>query len=164
MKRSQGEDVTIRPMRLEDLESVLEVDHLSFASPWPESGFRFELLENDASLLLVAEEKTEGGGTQVLGYVVIWMIVDEAHIATIAVHPEHRREGLGRVLLQAGLEEAAQQGMQSATLEVRAGNQAAQRLYEEFGFRVVGRRYRYYRDNLEDAIIMTLERMDQKNK
>ena len=88
--------------------------------------------------------------------IVMWLIVDEAHIATIAVHPDFRRQGIAARLLITALLNAFQNQMIQATLEVRAGNQAAQVLYQNFGFTVVGVRAHYYRDNHEDAWIMTL--------
>jgi ribosomal-protein-alanine N-acetyltransferase len=82
--------------------------------------------------------------------------VDEAHIATLAVHPEYRRQGIGERLLAVALEAAQRKGMQTATLEVRAPNISAQALYQCFGFTVVGCRPRYYQDNQDDALLMSL--------
>jgi ribosomal-protein-alanine N-acetyltransferase len=90
---------------------------------------------------------------------VLWMIVDEAHIATIATHPDYRRQGIAKRLLVKALEFAQTEGARSALLEVRAGNRAAQEMYRKFGFEVVGRRERYYKDNYEDAVLMTLPRL-----
>ena len=88
--------------------------------------------------------------------IVLWMILDEGHIATIAVHPDYRGRGIGQHLLVTAIIAAIQKGAQSATLEVRANNLIAQQLYRRFGFVVVGNRPHYYRDNNEDALIMTL--------
>jgi ribosomal-protein-alanine N-acetyltransferase len=85
------------------------------------------------------------------------MILDEAHIANIAVHPEFRRRGVGASLLAVALKDALQKGLRTATLEVRAQNTGAQSLYRIFGFEEVGRRLRYYRDNNEDALLMTVD-------
>jgi ribosomal-protein-alanine N-acetyltransferase len=87
------------------------------------------------------------------------MIVDEAHIATVATHPGYRQQGIASQLLVAALKSAYAEGARSALLEVRAGNQAAQEMYRKFGFEVVGRRERYYKDNQEDAVLMTLSRL-----
>ena len=104
----------------------------------------------------VADFVQPAGARAVVGVIVVWLIVDEAHIATLAVHPELRRQGIAQKLLCVALKEAAEDGMLSALLEVRAGNEAAQDLYRKFGFEVVGRRPRYYQDNFEDALLMTL--------
>lgn len=138
-----------------DLDQVQSIDQLSFSLPWPASAFRYELLENPHSLLWVAESTNPQ--PRILGLVVTWLILDEAHIATLAVHPDYRRHGIGARLLLVALVEAIQKGAKVATLEVRAENFGAQELYRRFRFEVVGRRPRYYRDNNEDAILMTVD-------
>jgi ribosomal-protein-alanine N-acetyltransferase len=148
--------IIIRPMHSKDLERVKEIDQLSFSAPWPDSAYRYELNENPQSSLWVAEDVSVRNQPRVLGMIVVWFIVDEAHIATLAVHPAHRGKGAAKRLIDATLREAYQKGMQTATLEVRSNNFAAQQLYRHFGFEIVGNRPRYYRDNNEDAIIMTL--------
>ncbi len=142
-------------MTLEDLPAVMDIDRLSFPLPWPEKSYHYELLENPASHMLVAAEPAPHGSRPV-GFVGFWQIVDEAHISTLAVHPDCRRGGLGADLLSAALDLATQLGSDLATLEVRVSNEAAVNLYHKFGFRVVGRRPRYYRDNDEDALLMTV--------
>jgi ribosomal-protein-alanine N-acetyltransferase len=144
-------------MALADLPRVVEIDRASFTLPWPEHSYRFELRENPASHCWVAET-----GGVIVGLMVIWLIEDEAHIATIAIHPDFRGRGIGRDLLVAGLRDAVGHGAVAATLEVRERNEAAIHLYRRFGFEVVGRRKRYYHDTNEDALIMTLERADQR--
>ena len=86
----------------------------------------------------------------------VWLVVDEAHIATIAVDPDFRRRAIGRRLLNTALFTSWRKGMLRATLEVRAGNLIAQNLYRSLGFTEVGRRYHYYRDNNEDALLLTV--------
>lgn len=143
--------IRIRPMQLDDLDQVVAIDQLSFSLPWPARSYRFELLENPTSHCWVAEDR-QGN---ILGLTVIWLIMDEAHIATFAVHPLSRRMGIGRKLLRDALQECIRMGAITATLEVRAGNLPAQELYRAYGFEVVGRRSKYYADNHEDALIMT---------
>lgn len=146
---------TVRSMTVDDLPGVLDIDRLSFALPWPERSFRFELTENDAAHLLVAETAW-GGRIRLAGYLGYWLLVDEMHISTLAVHPDVRGQGLGERLLMAGLDQARRQGAEMATLEVRPTNEAAVALYRKHGFQRVGRRRAYYRDNNEDALLMTL--------
>ncbi|RCK76761.1 MAG: Ribosomal-protein-S18p-alanine acetyltransferase [Anaerolineae bacterium] len=152
-------EIVIRPMRVEDLGIVHQIDCLSFSLPWPANAFRYELMENKNSRLWVAEFVGGENMTWVVGAIVVWLVVDEAHIATLAVHPDYRRRGIATQLLQTALQECARLGMRTATLEVRAGNLAAQNLYRRFGFEVVGRRRAYYQDNHEDALIMTLSHL-----
>ena len=145
----------IRRMTLEDIPVVVELDHISFSLPWPERSFRFELSDNPASRCWVAE--IDG---RVVGMIVTWLFVDEAHIATIATHPDYRRQGIARKLLIYTLESAMREGALSSFLEVRESNLPAQEMYRKFGYVEVGRRKRYYRDNDEDAILMNLERIN----
>jgi ribosomal-protein-alanine N-acetyltransferase len=151
---AQAVRVVLRPMRLDDLAEVVQIDRQSFALPWPERSYRFELQENPASHMLVAESAGEAP-TAVAGYIGFWLIADEAHISTLAVRPDLRGQGIGTELLRAALARARALGAESITLEVRPSNAQAIRLYERFGFEAVGRRPRYYRDNDEDALLMT---------
>jgi ribosomal-protein-alanine N-acetyltransferase len=148
--------VHFRPMRPADVKRVHEIDVLSFNMPWPERSYHFEVSENSHAVPWVAET----GAGEVIGMIVTWVIIDEAHIATIAIHPEHRRAGIGRRLLARGLLAAWERGARTAFLEVRKSNAAAQAMYQQFGFAVSGVRPRYYQDNFEDALLMTLEQID----
>ena len=154
-----GIRVDIRPMQLADVDQVLEVDRISFPVPWPRKAYLYELTENKNSMLWVAEANQPSRQRLIVGMIVIWVIVDEAHIATLAVQPEFRGHGIAKRLLTTGLEKSVQKGAIEATLEVREANKAAQALYSTFQFEVVGQRARYYRDNQEDAIIMTLKNL-----
>lgn len=149
-------NLLIRKMTLEDIPAVVQLDQISFSLPWPERSFRFELTDNIASRCWVAE--VDG---RVIGMVVGWMLVDEIHIATIATHPDFRRQGIARKLLSHTLSYAVDEGAQSSFLEVRESNLAAQEMYRQFGYQVTGRRRRYYRDNDEDAILMNLESLSK---
>ena len=160
-------DVLLLPMELDDIPQVAEIDRLSFPLPWPARAYRYELTENSASHFTVAvQAKDLGPGPRlwppapnhrtVVGYIGFWQVVDEAHISTIAVHPDYRGLGVGEQLLAAGLLAAADLGGTQATLEVRVGNTAAQNLYRKFGFGIVGKRIGYYRDNGEDALVMNV--------
>lgn len=146
--------LVIRKMKVEDVPAAHEIDRLSFTLPWPERSLRFEVSDNPSARCWVAE--LDG---RLVGMLVLWMIVDETHIATLATHPEFRRQGVAKQLLVAALKEAYTEGARSALLEVRAGNEAAQGMYRKFGFEEVGRRERYYKDNNEDAVLMTLARL-----
>jgi ribosomal-protein-alanine N-acetyltransferase len=150
-------EIVIRPMHLDDLEQVQAIDSASFSMPWPSSSYRYELKENPFSLLYVAEAQLPIGQSCVVGMVVVWLIMDEAHIATIAVRSEYRKRGISQRMLAFVLQESIRKGARTATLEVRAQNTVAQALYRSFQFEVVGRRSRYYHDNNEDALLMTVD-------
>jgi ribosomal-protein-alanine N-acetyltransferase len=141
----------IRKMTLEDVPAVIDLDRKSFSLPWPERSFRFEVTENPASHCWVAE--VDG---KVIGMIVVWLIVDEAHVATIATHPDFRRQGIAKSLLSHALLNLIEEGARTSFLEVRESNLAAQEMYRKFGYEETGRRRRYYSDNDEDAILMTL--------
>jgi ribosomal-protein-alanine N-acetyltransferase len=139
----------IRRMTPADLPAVAELDQLSFSQPWPPQSFATEL-DNKNARCWVAE--VDG---RVAGALVIWCVLDEAHIATIATHPDFRRQGIGRNLLKAGMDAAYTEGARIYHLEVRAGNATAIKIYEDFGYEVVGRRPKYYKNNGEDALLMS---------
>jgi ribosomal-protein-alanine N-acetyltransferase len=145
----------IRRMRLEDIPAVHAIDVLSFSMPWPERSYQFEINENPVARAWVAEK--DG---RVVAMLVLWLIVDEAHVATIASLPDYRRKGIGEQILIAALAAARSEGARRAFLEVREGNQAAQAMYRKYGFEVTGRRPRYYKDNNEDALLMTREKLE----
>jgi len=107
--------------------------------------------------LFGGEEEAETSREPIVGFVGVWLTPDEAHIVTIAVRESHRGRGIGELLLIAAIELATLNDREVVTLEVRASNQAAQALYEKYGFRSVGIRPRYYSDNHEDAVLMTTE-------
>jgi [ribosomal protein S18]-alanine N-acetyltransferase len=140
---------SIRRMTLDDIEQVVAIDQNSFSLPWPERTFRYEVSENSASRPWVVD--VDGG---VVAMLVIWFIIDEAHVATIATHPDFRRQGFGRKLLTHALMAAKKEGALKALLEVRESNDAAQEMYLKLGFIEVNRRSQYYSDNGEDAILM----------
>jgi ribosomal-protein-alanine N-acetyltransferase len=142
----------IRKMTAEDIPAVIDLDQRSFSLPWPERSFRFEVTENPASRCWVAE--LDG---KIVGMIVVWLIVEEAHVATLATHPDFRRQGIGKQLLAHALRQLLAEGAQSSFLEVRESNVAAQEMYRKFGYVVSGRRRRYYKDNDEDAILMNLD-------
>ncbi len=156
-----GFAIQIRSMQRADLEQVQAIDQISFTLPWPASAYRYELEENEASRLWVAETTDAQGHPTIIGIIIIWLILDEAHVATIAVHPDYRHRGVAQQLLVVAMQDAVRLGALQATLEVRAGNWVAQKLYHRFQFEVVGRRIRYYRDNNEDALIMTTRKLSE---
>ncbi len=142
--------LVVEPMRLADVPTVHEIERLSFTTPWPAHAFEQELTGNRMARYLVAR-----AAERVVGFGGIWLMVDEAHITTFGVHPEWRRRGVGRQLLVALAELGGEMRATRMTLEVRAGNEAAQELYRRFGFIVAGRRPNYYTDDGEDALVMT---------
>ncbi len=142
--------VVVEPMRHDDVPAVHEIERLSFRTPWPAYAFEQELRGNRLARYVVAR-----AGDRVVGFAGVWLMVDEAHVTTFGVHPDWRRQGIGRQLLLNLAELSVAIGARRMTLEVRVSNAAAQALYGAFGFEIVGRRHRYYTDDGEDALIMT---------
>lgn len=147
--------IVVDPMRLDDVAAVHEIERLSFRTPWPAHAFDQELRSNRLARYVVAR-----AGERIVGFAGIWMMVDEAHVTTFSVHPDWRRQAIGRQLLLNLLELAGTIGARRMTLEVRESNEAAQALYIGFGFDVAGRRTAYYTDDGEDALVMTTPDLD----
>lgn len=158
----------IRPMTVADLNAVVILDRLSFSDPWPYSAWHGMLNDPHARVWVVetpvvttsvvpgATEVATTNRTKIIGALAVWLILDELNIGTIAVHPDYQRQGIGAALLETGLQAGIAEGAKLAHLEVRKSNVSAQRLYERFGFKIVGERKRYYTDNREDALLMSV--------
>jgi ribosomal-protein-alanine N-acetyltransferase len=139
-------------MTVADLPAVHAIERASFAVPWPNDAYRNELATNRLASYVIARTDDT-----IVGFAGLWVMVDEAHVTTFAVHPRWRRRGVGERLLLGLIDIAVARQAREATLEVRLSNMPARRLYEKYGFRPVGIRPRYYSDNGEDALIMTTE-------
>ena len=141
--------IKIRRMTENDIDGVYKVETNSFAIPWSRKAFADEL-SNRIALYFVAE--SDG---QIAGYAGMWEVADEGDITNIAVLPEYRGKGIGKMLLNELFSEAKQRKMSLITLEVRESNHVARHLYKSCGFENVGIRKNYYADNRENAVIMT---------
>lgn len=146
-----AQPLAVRRMRRQDLREVAEIERQSYSLPWSEFTFR-SLLRRSNAVLLVAEDNKG-----VAGYAALWLADDEAELGNLAVRPGRRRRGIGRALLRHVLERAFERGARTVFLEVREGNAVARRLYEGFGFRVVGSRPDYYASPREDALVMRID-------
>lgn len=162
-----------------DIAQVMEIERESFPTMWPQTAYQRELTNKIARYWVITEagdrmpaedERPPSGiiGTllrrrgqehgryeDLLGFIGLWLVVGDAHIVTVAVRQSHRRQGIGERLLIAAIETAHTEHQETITLEVRASNEAAQRLYEKYDFQRVGVRKRYYTDNNEDALLLT---------
>jgi ribosomal-protein-alanine N-acetyltransferase len=167
-----------RPMTEADINQVTEIERESFPTAWPRTAYRRELANSMARYLVVVDRAHEPvpvpeeerhsffdflrrrpeqppTSEYIVGYVGVWLLVDEAHIVAIAVREAYRRQGIGELLLADAIELALNHHQEVVTLEVRQSNLSAQALYEKYRFLRVGVRRRYYSDNNEDAIIMS---------
>jgi len=167
---------TVEPMRVADVPAVAALERMVFPVPWPARAFEYELRHNPMSHFVVvrprrsdpiqnrpSHQPADAGPPQglpspsILGYGGFWFIVDEAHVCTLAVHPDWRGRGLGELLLVDLIDRATHIGAEFVTLEVRASNSTAQTMYRKYGLAQTGLRKGYYSDNREDAIIMTTD-------
>ena len=169
-----------------DIGQVAEIERESFPTAWPHTAYRRELANNMARYLVVIDrahgpvdqptrrarslldlfrrhEEPPATNDCIVGYVGVWLMVDEAHVVAIAVREAYRRRGIGELLLTEALELALEHHQEVVTLEVRATNVGAQALYEKYRFLKVGVRKRYYSDNHEDAIIMSTPPIQHEN-
>lgn len=144
--------IEIRRATLDDLQGMMKIERASFPTPWPVAAIAADICENAFSRTLVAED-----GDGVAGFIIYWVVEDERHLQNLAVDPSRRGRGIGRSMVELLVEEARRPPGAVVTLEVRESNDPARALYESFGFEVVGKRFGYYTDTREDAIVMTLD-------
>lgn len=138
-------------MRESDIPNVVEIENISFSTPWSAQSFKKEIYKPySISRVAIMDSR-------IVGYICAGRIIDEAHILNLAVHPDCRKMGIGRLLVSTVLEELINTGCRYVYLEVRASNIAAIRLYEGFGFKKIGIRKHYYVMPEEDAYVMMLE-------
>lgn len=142
-----------------DIAAVMAIEHVSFSPGWPATAFERELAQNKMARYLVLEGSGKGAIDGIVGFAGLWLMLDEAHVVTVAVVPEQRGKGYGRLLVHGLVGLASSHGMDVATLECRVSNATARALYGSYGFYEVGLRKRYYSDNQEDAVIMTTEKL-----
>jgi len=157
----------LKSLTVEQLSAVVKLDQLCLGGLWTEAGYQREIESPNSDLLVLVQSEvlapfipnhsihpaTDNAPT-LIGVGCLWAILEEAHITLLGIHPDYQRQGLGQLLLAALLQNARLRGLEWATLEVRASNQAALSLYQKFGFQDVGRRKRYYKDTDEDALIL----------
>jgi len=140
-------------MEAADLPSVMEIEAVSFPNPWQENTFRGEIQHRPISFPLVVVHSVLN---RVIGYIVFWVIGEEAQINNIAVHPDFRRLGVGERVLRQVIGQFRSSGVTMVTLEVRPSNTGAQTLYRKLGFRMIGLRKGYYTNPPEDAFVLAL--------
>ncbi len=167
----------VEPMHLDHLDQVRRIELASFPTPWPRNAYRREVMNNERAHYLVVRTNSEpepkrrhfplsilpfgrADVRDVVAYCGVWVMLDEAHITTIAVDPAYRRLGLGELLIIEMSRIVLQARATRMTLEVRISNEIAQALYRKYGFSDGGVRPRYYSDDFEDALIMRSEALN----
>lgn len=147
--KSLSRTLEISPMRVEDISDVLRVEAQCFSTTWPRNAFQNELTENKLAHYFVGRADDE-----LIAYGGLWVILEDAHITTVAVDPAYQGRRHGERMVVQLLDEAIERGASWVTLEVRESNQTAQKLYRKYGFTVVNTRRGYYSDNDENALVM----------
>ncbi len=143
------ERLMIDEMREGDIPLIQAIEKEIFLTPWPRNAYQREITQNRSAVYLVVRRSDE-----IVAYGGLWKMYDEAHVTTVGVKRAEQGKGYGLVAMAALIDRAYQMGTRWITLEVRPSNDTAIRLYEKFGFKVIGRRRGYYTDNGEDAIVM----------
>jgi ribosomal-protein-alanine N-acetyltransferase len=138
-------------MEEKDLHEVLRIENVSFPNPWRKSSFQGEIENHGVSFPFVIVHREI---QKVMGYIIYWQIHNEAQISNFAVQPELRRMGIGESVMNIVMDLLFQRGVNYVILEVRGSNKAARSLYKKLGFKEWGRRKEYYRDPVEDALVM----------
>ena len=149
----RGPRLLITPLKHHHLDQALEIERQCFSRPWERRLFEAEVVFPQALCLAALTLP----GMRLAGYLILWLVVDEAQIQNIAVHPGYRGLGVSRLLLRQGLQEARRRGATWASLEVRPSNLAARRLYASLGFEEMGRRSAYYQPDGEDALLLNAD-------
>ncbi|NEZ46778.1 ribosomal-protein-alanine N-acetyltransferase [Clostridium niameyense] len=142
------EPIFIKPFSKDHINDVMEIDKLSFSTPWRKESYEQELKNKSAKYMVALKDN------KVIGFFGLWFIIDECHIINIAVHPKFRGLGVGNLMMEEIIKICGEKNFPNITLEVRASNTTAQNLYYKFNFKNSGIRKGYYADNNEDAIIM----------
>jgi [ribosomal protein S18]-alanine N-acetyltransferase len=169
-------DLTLRHMQVADVAQVVRIDELSFTAPWPDRSYRFEINESNVSYMVVLEQPNQRSTTGlrrwwntllgnhtaessdvIVGYGGLWKIAEEAHISTIATHPDYRGHKFGEIILAGMLRRAIALNAAYVVLEVRVSNDIAKNLYHKYGFEIHGVKKNYYHHDNEDAYDMRLE-------
>src|SRR5436853_2937266 len=163
------QQLTIELMREADVNTVQEIEREIFATPWPRNAYYRELASRASAHYVVLRqegpvERPAGSlpsahrladfDPSIIGYGGMWRMYDEAHVTTIGVRRDLQHRGYGRIIFAGLVQAAYDMGAKWVTLEVRTSNDNAMKMYEGFGFKVIGRRKGYYTDNGEDAIVM----------
>ncbi|MCC7202912.1 MAG: ribosomal protein S18-alanine N-acetyltransferase [Nitrospirae bacterium] len=149
--KPEGDNLVIEDIEEDDLSQVMEIEKEAFSDPWTVDMFYSELYNTFSHMWGV-----KSGSGRLTGYICFWSVVDEAHILNLAVHKDYRRKGIASKILLSALDYWKNSGVKTVLLEVRRSNTAAQELYRKFGFHVIVSRTKYYRNPVEDALVMAI--------
>lgn len=145
------DNLIIKKMELSHVDMVYEIEELSFITPWSKKSIKDEVKNKTGRYIVIMDQD------KVISYGGFWLVLDEANINNVAVHPDYRGKGISKLLMDNLIEIAVSEGAKTMYLEVRSSNSIAQKLYKGLNFKMIGLRSRYYIDTDEDAIVMMKE-------
>lgn len=156
--------IAIKLLTFAEVAEVVKLDRICLGGLWTEEAYLREI-ESDKSTLIILRlgESEFDNQPQIIGMGCLWSIMDEAHITLLGIHPDFRRQGLGRLLLFSLLEDAIARQLERATLEVNEHNLGAINLYQKYGFQIAGSRKNYYQPAGDDALVLWLKGIQQEN-
>ena len=153
--------IEISPVTQDRIPEIVALDRICLGGLWTASAYLREVESSQSTLLALYLKIDRQGSGQVIGMACLWAIVDEAHITLLAIAPDYRRQGLGKLLLLTLLKDAIARKLEWATLEVNINNKKAIDLYQKIGFKVAGTRKRYYQPAGDDAAVLWLKNIQQ---
>jgi [ribosomal protein S18]-alanine N-acetyltransferase len=154
--------IAIKLLTVPEVPEIVELDQICLGGLWTEEGYLREIASEKSTLItLNLLESRVNNRSQMIGMACLWSIVDEAHITLLAIHPEHRQQGLGQLLLIILLKDAIARQLERATLEVNEYNLGAINLYQKYGFQIAGTRKNYYQPAGDDALVLWLKGIQQ---
>jgi len=146
----EEKNILVRWMKVGDVSEVYNIERETFPSPWTRDGFLYRLNERDYNVSLVVPVERN-----LVAYAVSYIVYDELHFSNLAVKMNYRRYKIGEILLSTSMQLGKEKNCRWVHLEVRRNNKSAIQLYQKFGFKIVGVRKDYYKEENEDALLMS---------
>ncbi|MEY4517948.1 MAG: hypothetical protein RLZZ499_547, partial [Cyanobacteriota bacterium] len=153
--------IAIKLLNPAEVPAIVALDQICLGGLWTKKGYLREIESDRSTLLILQLLGHEEAQTQMIGMACLWSIVSEAHITLLGIHPAHRHQGLGQLLLLTLLKDAIARELEWATLEVNECNLAALNLYQKYGFQIAGKRKNYYQPTGDDALVLWLKGIQQ---
>jgi [ribosomal protein S18]-alanine N-acetyltransferase len=155
--------IEIKLLTSAEIPEVVELDQICLGSLWTAEAYLREIESDKSTLIILCLWQSEfNKQPQIIGIACLWSIVEEAHITLLAIHPAHRQQGLGQLLLLTLLKDAIARQLERATLEVNEHNLVAINLYQKYGFQIAGTRKNYYQPTGDDALVLWLNGIQQE--
>ena len=159
-----AKEIEIKPLTPTEVFEVVALDQMCLGGLWQKEAYLREIDSDKSTLIALHLSQPElDARSMIIGVGCLWLIVDEAHMTLLAVHPNYRRQGLGQLLLFKLLEDAIARKLAWATLEVNENNLVAVNLYQKYGFQIAGKRKNYYQPAGDDALVLWLKNIQRND-